>query len=186
MNVPSRPRSRGFTLIELLTVLVIISVLMGMLFTSIHAMKEMARKTDARVALTNTTTAIEAYYTEYGKYPPGPGGSGDAVFASAEENGQLMNILRGLDSEHNRRHTVFLTLNDAKNPAQPKSGIDRTTGAYIDPWGQPYRFAVDADYNNRIDTNPVSGGPSPLHRGVIGWSLGKEGDLNKSGVLSWQ
>ena len=80
------PTSRNaFTLVELLVVIAIISILMGLLFIGARTVQEQAKKTQAKNDLAQIVTAINAFYTEYGRYPTaattdaaatyGPGGS---------------------------------------------------------------------------------------------------------------
>src|SRR5437764_493945 len=60
---------RGFTLIELLVVIAIIAILIGLLFPAFQAVQSQAKRTQAKNDLTQIVTAVNAYYTEYGKYP---------------------------------------------------------------------------------------------------------------------
>src|SRR5881275_3648742 len=73
---------RAFTLIELLVVIAIIIILAGLLFAGLRGAQEQARRTQAKNDLTQIVTAVNAIYTEYGKYPLvpadttyGPGGT---------------------------------------------------------------------------------------------------------------
>ena len=87
-----------------------------------------------------------------------------------------------------------MSLPDAKDQTNPRSGIKTSTGGYYDPWGTEYAVAIDADYSNQI-TNPYGGsanaGPTTLNIGVIAWSVGKDKTQDsdiKAGddVISWQ
>src|SRR5437773_2926860 len=60
---------RAFTLIELLVVIAIITILAGLLFAGLRGAQEQAKRTQAKNDLTQIVTAVNAYYTEYGKYP---------------------------------------------------------------------------------------------------------------------
>src|SRR6266576_6984701 len=60
---------RAFTLIELLVVMAVIIILAGLLFPALRGAQEQARRTHAKNDLTQIVTAVNAYYTEYGKYP---------------------------------------------------------------------------------------------------------------------
>src|SRR5215210_3376797 len=60
----------AFTLIELLTVIGIIAVLMTLLFPAVNAVKENARRMDAKNTCVQIVTAVKQYYQEYGKFPP--------------------------------------------------------------------------------------------------------------------
>ena len=93
-----RKQASAFTLIELLTVIAIIAVLMGLLFPAVNAVKDSARKTQAKNDLVNIVNAVKAYYTEYGKYPltSTEQGTADKVFSetSGTTNDNLFNVLR--------------------------------------------------------------------------------------------
>src|SRR2546428_12527942 len=90
----SRRRGRAFTLIELLIVIVIISILAGLLFPAFRGVQAQARRAQAKNDLTQIVTAVNAYYTEYGKYPlAASDGSADTVFASPT-NYNLFDVLR--------------------------------------------------------------------------------------------
>ena len=59
----------AFTLIELLVVIAIIAILIGLLFPAFKAVQNQARSTQAKNDLTQIVNAVNAFYTEYGKYP---------------------------------------------------------------------------------------------------------------------
>src|SRR3954465_3132550 len=61
--------AHAFTLIELLVVIVIIAVLAGLAFPVFQSIQNSAKKTQAKNDLTQIVTAVNAFYTEYGKYP---------------------------------------------------------------------------------------------------------------------
>src|SRR5260370_6539409 len=83
MRPPSR-RPRVFTLIELLVVIAIIAILVGLLFPAFRAVQNQARSTQAKNDLTQIVNAVNAYYTDYGKYPVDVplGNTSDAYFGS--------------------------------------------------------------------------------------------------------
>src|SRR5438477_4544890 len=153
---------RAFTLIELLVVIAIIIILAGLLFAGLRGAQEQARRTQAKNDLTQIVTAVNAYYTEYGKYPLvaadttyGPGGTANNV---------LFNELRSTAAAtQNPRQIVFISPPSVKNPSNPRSGIalQATTingisvaiGDFVDPWGTPYNVAIDGSYDNSV-ANP--------------------------------
>ena len=209
-------RPAAFTLIELLVVIAIIAILIGLLFPAFHAVQDQARRTQAKNDLTQIVTAVNAFYTEYGKYPIstttdttfGPGGS-------PTTNETLFTELRGCTTATgscpvvavlNTRQIAFISPPDVKDPANPRSGIATQTvtvngvsiplGSYVDPWGKNYVIRIDGGYNNQV-ANPYSSnaGSDPLQIGVIAWSLGKEGAggsgdkksaTSDDDVISWQ
>lgn len=202
MDVRKNPRTcLAFTLVELFVVMLIVAILIGILFPAFRGVQDQAKRTQAKNDLTQIVTAVNAFYTEYGKYPLaatiettlGPGGS-------PTTNQILFNPLRGLDAMLNPRQIIFISPPDVKDPNTPRSGIGTGTtniGQFFDPWGQNYVVRVDADYNNQV-ANPYSqnAGATTLQTGVISWSLGKNGPAGGSGdknssnaaddVISWQ
>jgi type II secretory pathway pseudopilin PulG len=188
---------KAFTLIELLVVITIIIALLGMLFPVYNGIQDRARKVQARNDLTQIVTAVNAYYTEYGKYPIA---TNDIPFANT---GDLFYTLRAIPSGANAsdaanpRRIVFITPPDAKDQASPRSGIKMADGQWYDPWGTTYKVAIDGDYDNQLAQNPYTNGAgaSPLSQTVIAWSLGKDVQLGTRGnsiftgsddVISWQ
>ena len=202
----------AFTLIELLVVIAIIAILVGLLFPAFKAVQNQARSTQAKNDLTQIVNAVNAFYTDYGKYPIsgtidvtyGPGGS-------PTNNEILLRELRGCTAvggscagaaSINTRQIVFISPPDVKNSASPRSGIGTdagNVGQYFDPWGTNYLVRIDGDYDNQV-LNPytANAGATPLSIGVIAWSLGLDasgppavtGDKNTGvfadDVISWQ
>src|SRR5438874_13191401 len=204
-------RSRhAFTLIELLVVIAIIAILVGLLFPAFKAVQNQARQTQAKNDLTQIVNAVNAFYTDYGKYPLPTGTTGDFIYgpggnSNPPANAELFYTLRGvnagtmnLNNAANPRIIVFISPPYVKTPTNPRSGIATQAatincfsvaiGDFVDPWGTPYNVEIDGDYNNQIITNPygASGpGSQPLTIGVIAWSLGSDGVLGtKTGTCT--
>src|SRR5205807_3422587 len=86
-------KEQAFTLIELLVVIAIIAALLGLAFPVFQGVLDRAKKVQVKNDLTQIVTAVNAFYTEYGRYPTtattdatatyGPGGS-------TSENGVLL------------------------------------------------------------------------------------------------
>jgi len=199
----------AFTLIELLVVIAIIAILIGMLFPAFSAVQNQARRTQAKNDLTQIVTAVNAYYTEYGKYPLV---AADTIYGPAGSlNDELFYTLRAIDAgtanagnAANPRKIVFINPPDVKDPVNPRSGIGTPTGTgpgqYFDPWGKPYNVEIDGGYDNTV-ANPytANAGATPLQIGVIAWSLGADGNgataaasgdkntgVYEDDVVSWQ
>jgi len=190
----------AFTLIELLVVIAIIAILVGLLFPAFKAVQNQARSTQAKNDLIQIVNAVNAFYTDYGKYPvPSTASPGsDIVFTASlgglpsYGNDWLFNELQACPttgtlpatcsrySTNNTRQTVYLSPPTAKDQNNPKSGIGTTginTGRLFDPWGSPYNVEFDSSYDNQV-INPYGGsggaGVDPVRQGVIGWSLGAD------------
>ena len=70
-------------LLELLVVIAIIVDLAGLLFPAFRRVLDRAKKIQAKNDLTQIVTAVNAFYTEYGKYPLPSGMSGDGYASGA-------------------------------------------------------------------------------------------------------
>src|SRR2546430_4377456 len=190
-------RKAAFTLAELLLVIVIIVILLGLAFPVFQGVLERAKKMQAKNDVTQIVTAVNAFYTEYGKYPLV---TDDTPIAN---NSDLLYTLRGvayganLVNAVNTRQIVFISPAEDTSQTNPKGKIG-STGQFCDPWGQPYKIAIDGNYDNQI-TNPYTAdtgaGPGTLRQGVIAWSYGKDTKLGNNGdgkyknsddVISWQ
>ncbi len=177
-------------------------------------MQDQARKTQAKNDLTQIVNAVNAFYTEYGKYPLAAGIMVDTTFGpggSPTDNENLFRELRACpnpptgsclsSAQINTRQIVYISPPDVKDAASPRSGIGTAAGnrgQYFDPWSNNYTVRIDGEYNNQV-TNPYGAtggaGSDPLAQGVIAWSLGKDQTLgsptppsftNSDDVISWQ
>lgn len=172
-----RTQTHGFTLIELLTVIAIIAILMGLLFPAVNAVKEAAKKAEAKNACVGIVAAVKQYNAEYGKYPPievaDSGGSKedadkDKIIGDKEckkalaTNNILFNILRALDKAPNDKHQlnprkiVFFEGKSVSDPTSPRSGFlekaKESSGGEADLQGC-YFDPWGKQYNVIIDTN---------------------------------
>jgi type II secretory pathway pseudopilin PulG len=175
---------------------------MGLLFPAFKAVQNQARQAQAKNDLTQIVNAVNAFYTEYGKYPLV---TADTIYGpAANPNNTLFNELRATaTATQNPRKIVFISPPDVKNDTagNRRSGVSPTTGQYYDPWGQAYNLEIDGNYDNAA-ANPytANAGAAPnLSIGVIAWSLGLDGsgataaasgDKNTGvyadDVISWQ
>src|SRR5437016_14623487 len=101
-------RSSAFTLIELLVVIAIIAILIGLLFPAFRAVQNQAKQTQAKNDLTQIVNAVNAFYTDYGKYPLV---TDDTIFGPA---GTTINMLfreslDTADATQNPRQIVFIS-----------------------------------------------------------------------------
>jgi len=171
---------RAFTLVELLVVIVIVTILAGLAFPVFQSVQNQAKKTQAKNDITQIVIAVNAFYTEYGKYPIA---TDDTPIANTAD---LLYTLRAVPTGANAadatnpRKIAFLNAPDAKDPSMPRSGIRSSDGQWYDPWGSTYRVAIDGNYDNQLANpyGPLGGaGSDPLRQGVIAWSLGRNGVL---------
>ena len=188
----------AFTLIELLVVIAIIAILLGLIFSVGPGVLDRARKVQAKNDLTQIVTAVNAFYTEYGRYPLDSTITTDAAatFGGTGSTGKpVLDELRAKSTTLNTRQIVFISPPEDSAQASPKGKVG-SDGQFHDPWGTAYAFELDANYDNQV-TNPYGSsggaGADPIRQGVIGWSYGKDKTLGKGGsytnsddVISWQ
>jgi prepilin-type N-terminal cleavage/methylation domain-containing protein len=183
----------AFTLIELLVVIAIIAILVGLAVPSLFSIYERARKTQAKNDLTQIVNAVNAFYTDYGKYPISTSGA-DVTFGQGTPNEPLFRELRactatvascgGNAASLNTRQIAFISPRDGQRSGVSMqnttiNGISVVIGDFVDPWGIPYNIAIDGEYNNSVANPygaPTTGGAGsdPVPVGVIGRSLGKD------------
>ena len=159
----------AFTLIELLIVIVIIAILAGLLLSGIGAAYRMVRKTKANTEVKSIASALEFYYSEYHKWPPGLGLNPEAN--SVEIKGNIATILQGENplAQSNPKKIQFMqfkTFLDGDPTKQP-----------VNPWWTggstndcAYYFKVDNNFDNVID----KGTPLPTvvcRRRVLVWTM---------------
>jgi prepilin-type N-terminal cleavage/methylation domain-containing protein len=178
--------SKGaFTLVELLVVIGIIVVLMSLLLTAVPAVKDAQRKLDARQTSTQIVAALNAYYTEYAKFPPVEAQAatpqsatkdtmvGDPAMNTQQQNNTLFYTLRAIPKGPNEgsllnpRKVVFYdgkvaTLSSNKprggfydRAANGSAPPDQEGGSLYDPWGKQFGVIMDTTGDERIDLASV-------------------------------
>jgi prepilin-type N-terminal cleavage/methylation domain-containing protein len=210
------PHALAFTLIELLVVIVIIAVLAGVAFPVFQGVQVRAKKLQAKNDITQIVTAVNAYYTEYGKYPIDTSGGGtpaDVIFDSSN-NEKLFDVLTNnttsaanasLVALLNPRQVTFTSPPYVRDADNPRSGIATKTvggiriGEFVDPWGGPYVVAIDGDYTGLVQVGTAlkysdiayatdTDGLSAIRSGVVAGSYGADGTLGtkSSGSTTYQ
>jgi prepilin-type N-terminal cleavage/methylation domain-containing protein len=185
---PSSKHTHAFTFTELLMTIIIIAILASIAYPVFIGIMERARKTQAKNDLTQIMTAVNAFYTDYGRYPTtatsnviyGPEGAVSDVLFNELQACHLVNGVRTpscctIDAAPlNTRQIVYLSPR-CSGTATARSGIG-SDGQYYDSWATRYNIEIDADYNNQI-ANPypdTAAGAQSLSLGVIGWCYGKD------------
>lgn len=156
-SAPSFIRSSAFTLVELLVVVAIMAILVAILLPGIGAVRNGAKKTKARLDVAALQHAFKAYYNEYAKWPgnlndynnwPASEADVESQINGIEVRGPVVRMLAGEnvmvgvggDDPTNPRQVVFLEV-----PAESLIG-----DAYLDPWGNPYKYMLDFNYDNNL------------------------------------
>jgi len=141
MNLFAQRKPAAFTLIEMIVVILIIATLAAMIMTGASSLIDRARKVQAKNDVTQIVNSVNAYYTEYGKYPMVDANQGtDTLYGksgTAPGNEDLCNVLRALaqgvnlGDVLNPRKIVFLSGRDS---SRARSGF--ATAAITDSQGQ--------------------------------------------------
>jgi prepilin-type N-terminal cleavage/methylation domain-containing protein len=195
-------KEAAFTLLELMVVIALVVVLAGLLFPAVQSVLDRAKKVQAKNDLTQIVTAVNAFYTEYGRYPTDQTTDATATYGGSTSSKVLFDELRAKTASFNARQIIFISPPEDSTQTSPNGKIG-SDGQFHDPWGTAYGISIDADYDNQVP-NPYAtdtgAGPVKIRQGVLAWSVGKDAKLGNNGdnsfkngsgvqsddVISWQ
>ena len=176
-------RQRAFTLVEVLATVAIIVILAGILIPTIGSAIRKAEEVRAKSEVMAIESAWKQYFLEYGKWPVdastnlmGGGVTYDAdetTSAGIEMLEPVVDLLTG-NAVTNMPYQSGIHNPKAQSYMEIPGDSLSQTGAFIDPWGSPYKFLLDTNYDNKIDDV----GPSVdavVRKTVIVWSRGLDG-----------
>ncbi len=187
----------------MIVVMLIIATLAALLTSAAPTCSIAPARVQAKNDVTQIVTAVNAFYTEYGRYPVTlTSTTTDAFFGTGAlpagctsygNNDVLFDVLRNITTGANAanvtllnpRAIVFLSPPAARNTTPPKGGISQTAGTgtlSVITWirgDRQYAIQIDTNYDNQM-TNPYSdadgsAGTVPLRFGAIAFSYGKNG-----------
>ncbi len=145
---PQRPQ-RGFTLVELLVVIVIIALLAALITPAVLAALKKARQTQISTELSQLHSAIEAYKTQYGSYPP----SKDAAAFKAHLQSLFINIdtaeLSKVNAMDNAQVLVFALSGYSDDKRRPLTGTKKPFFTF-----DPTRLDANGRYTAPNTTKP--------------------------------
>jgi len=155
---PSTSPRAGFTLVELLVVIGIIAVLMSLILGASHSTTEAQRRSEAQNTCKQIIIAMNAYYTEYAKFPAiqaagangAPAKGADVVVGDPDAGAPLpndvlfdalRNIPRGPNQDYvlNPRRSVYFAAKPARlsSVGKPRNGFfDKTAEGGAPPENQ--------------------------------------------------
>ena len=191
--MPDAPRKKLLTWPRLIIYPLFIVILIFLLLPyPINRVSEQARKAQTITTDRAITSGLKAYLTEYDHWPDF---TGDGLFLDEQRQGQLMRVLRAKDAVNNPRRIIFFEARDVtESSGKYRGGFNPKTDVLYDPWGQPYRIALDTTGTGTI-ANPYPD-DGPISASVLVWSLGKDGQQGapanprthkgSDDVTSWQ
>ncbi len=140
---PARAKTPGaFTLLEILTVLAILTVLGGLLLGVGRRAGESAKSARARVELATFSAALETYRRLYGDYPQVLSDRSFAETASGENLYAALNGQRGpVGGTGYFAQQQRVLVQKARLTMAAPAAADTASNYFLDPWGNPYRYA---------------------------------------------
>ena len=189
---PGRPcisSTSGFTLMELLVTVAIILILMTLLFPVVGKVKQQTMRTSARHDVKQLETAFRAYYDEYKRWPTG--------LTSYDTGSDIEDTTTGIQVESG----VVAMLSGEDEPVGMNPKLVRffevpserlSSGDFVDPWGNPYKYMLDYNHNDKVHIWFTSNSwETNLMRYAAVWSRGEDGSdestdgQNEDDVVSW-
>jgi len=110
------------------------------------------KKTSDLDAATALESAVNNFYTEYGKMP----GTGSRVTTDTPEGVKFLTILLGLDEKvvppMNTRAIKFLCVREGKSRRNGLINVasGNTVEGIFDSWGNPYTVELDSQYREQL------------------------------------
>lgn len=182
----TKTEQSGFTLVEMLVVIAILGILMAMMVPAAGMILRRARASTAKGDAGVVAATMMKYRMEYNRWPSwvtaAPDGGYETDKAWVDVMRPPVGSPRTLD---NFNQIVFF---EAGGGVLAAEGVH--AGAFVDPWGNPFRFQVDTDGDGQI-ANPDPNATKPISAQVIAWSAGPDGksdsaELWQDNVKSWE
>lgn len=195
--------TRAFTLMELLVVISIIAILAGLLVPQIVKVIDDGNRLKTLHLVTELTSGINNYRTEYNRFPLSiqSNGTEDAAEILTDGSTSLIDGLLGLPDEAatqlNPKGEKYASFNQSKNDRHGLAGGQPFK--LHDMWGQPLHILFDTNGDNRV-TNPDTSNADPkisqpggkpanefLAVSVAIFSSGKDGIPNTGDdIVTWR
>jgi prepilin-type N-terminal cleavage/methylation domain-containing protein len=161
---------KGFTLVEMLVVIAILGILMAMMVPAAALILKRTKISNARGDASVVVATLLKYQAEYNRWP-----SSYAPGVKDTTDKDWVNMMgpkpgSGPVPTNPKRIVFFEPSGGALAPTNTPAA-----GAFVDPWGNPFKFVVDVDGDGQID-NPDLNAGGKIRARALAWSAGPDGD----------
>ena len=169
---------KGFTLVEMLVVIAILGILMAMMVPAAGLVLKRAKVSQAKSDSGVVVTVLLKYQSEYNRWPAF---AVDATPQHLTDSNWVLTMspaADGVPPAQNVKRVVFFEAGGG--------GLEEATGNFVDPWGRPFQYQVDADRDGSMP-HPDQGG-SLLRAQALAWSAGPDGvyETWDDNATSWE
>ena len=173
----TRTDKQGFTLVEMLVVIAILGILMAMMVPAAGLVMKRAKISNTKGDASVVASVLLKYQSEYNRWPKTY--VDDKKDTTDNEWVTIMGPTPGSGPvPTNPKRIVFF---EPGGGALSPDGV--YAGAFVDPWGNPYRFRLDVSGDGMVDNsdfNSIGEIPGlvldkPISMRAIAWSQGPDG-----------
>jgi prepilin-type N-terminal cleavage/methylation domain-containing protein len=180
----------AFTLLEVVAVIALVAVLAGIALGSIQGTLQRTGIARARVELSALARALEEYKRRHGDYPqsqPGPGlttpEGGGSELETGDGSAVLFAALTGWPGRSGPigapgRGPALIDSSKFTQQATSPAGTTPAASAFIDPWGNRYRYHYPGAARTFPGVQPALSAPGPAY---VLFSVGPDGVIAGSG-----
>jgi len=176
-----RQARSAFTLVEMLVVIAILGILMAMMIPAAGMIMRRAANARAKSDADVVVATLMKYQMEYNRWPPMTAVSQNPdVYLTDKAWVDIMSPLPDAQrTVANFNKIVFF---------EPGGGALDENGAFVDSWGNPFRFSLDLTGSEEFanpDPDPDAKEPTTIHTKVIAWSMGSDRELDSEQAEDW-